>query len=98
MAMNTPSTFTSSKLPSLFFRRAPVTPMLSPSTSSRVAFSFSSILPSATRAFSLSIRIFSARKVSRRWIRVTLLAMLARYRASSTAVLPPPTTATGLLR
>ncbi|MNH22674.1 hypothetical protein D3C79_825400 [compost metagenome] len=98
MAMNTPSTLISSLLPSLFFRRAPVTPMLSPSTSSRVALSLSSILPSATRALSLSTRIFSARKVSRRCTRVTLLAMLARYRASSTAVLPPPTTATGLLR
>src|SRR5471030_1069016 len=83
---------------SLFFRRAPVTPMLSPRTSSRFELSFRMILPSATRALSLSIRIFSARKVSRRWIRVTVLAILARYSASSTAVLPPPTTATGLLR
>ena len=33
---------------------------------------------------------------SRRWIRVTLSAKLVRNRASSTAVLPPPTTATVL--
>ncbi|MCY1452173.1 hypothetical protein D9M71_690770 [compost metagenome] len=98
MATNRPSTFSSSLLPSLRFRRTPVTPMASPSTSSTSAFSLSSILPSAIRAFSLSCRIFSARKVSRRCTRVTLLAMLARYSASSTAVLPPPTTATSRLR
>ena len=40
--------------------------------------------------------IFSARNLSRRCTSVTLLQMLARYSASSTAVLPPPTTATSL--
>ena len=40
----------------------------------------------------------SARKLSRRWITVTCAARLERYSASSTAVLPPPITATSLPR
>ncbi len=43
-------------------------------------------------------KIFSARSVSRRWIRVTCAAWWVRKSASSTAVLPPPTTATRLPR
>ena len=39
--------------------------------------------------------ICSARNSSRRWTTVTCDAMFDRYRASSTAVLPPPITATG---
>ena len=42
--------------------------------------------------------IFSARKASRRCTTVTFEAIFERYRASSTAVLPPPITATGWLR
>ena len=69
-----------------------------PNTSSRVWKVFSTTLPSATRSISLSTRMGSARKVSRRWISVTLLAMLERYSASSTAVLPPPITQTSWSR
>ncbi len=47
-------------------------------------------LPDASSANSRSWRIFSARSLSRRCTRVTCDAILVRYRASSTAVLPPP--------
>ena len=95
MAMNTPCSATSRDAPSFtFLMRIPVTPVLSPSTSSSVALSASSILPAATFSMSLSIMIFSARNFSRRCTKVTFFAMLARYSASSTAVLPPPITAT----
>ena len=40
----------------------------------------------------------SARSASRRWTRVTRVAWLVRYSASSAAVLPPPTTTTSLPR
>ena len=53
------------------------------------------MLGAAARA---SMRCRSALKVSRRWIRYTLGQMLARKRASSRAVLPPPTTAVSLPR
>jgi hypothetical protein len=39
-----------------------------------------------------------ALNLSRRWTTVTFFAMFARYSASSTAVLPPPITATSWLR
>mmetsp|Transcript_2268 Transcript_2268/g.5021 ORF Transcript_2268/g.5021 Transcript_2268/m.5021 type:complete len:219 (-) Transcript_2268:1309-1965(-) len=41
-----------------------------------------------------SARTLLARKLSRRWIRVTFFEVLARTRASSMAVSPPPTTTT----
>jgi hypothetical protein len=47
---------------------------------------------------SRSCMIFSARSSSRRWTSQTLAAMFDRYSASSTAVLPPPITATSLSR
>ena len=74
--------------------RTPVTPLLSPSTSSSVWFQAMATLPSFSLAKSLSCRIFSERNLSRRWTTVTWRAMLERYSASSTAVLPPPTTQT----
>jgi hypothetical protein len=42
--------------------------------------------------------IFSARRLSRRWTSVTFEAKLVRNSASSTAVLPPPTTTISLPR
>src|SRR6267378_1754000 len=78
--------------------RTPCTPFSSPSTSSSSCHRCIVTLPSAARAISLSTRIGSARKRSRRWIRCTRLARLARYRAPSTAVLPPPTTHTSCPR
>ena len=49
-------------------------------------------------ASALSCMIFEARSVSRRWITVTCDASLDRYSASSSAVSPPPTMATGRFR
>ncbi|CFP65222.1 Uncharacterised protein [Bordetella pertussis] len=99
MATKQPSTSRSSVASvSVLRMRTPVTPLSSPSTSSRVWNSFSSMLPLATLSISLSTRMGSARNLSRRWIRVTLRQMLDRYSASSTAVLPPPITTTSLLR
>jgi len=66
-------------------------------TSSSVENVSSTILPSATRAISLSTKIASALNLSRRCTKVTLLAMFAKYRASSTAVLPPPMTCNFLI-
>ena len=65
-----------------------------PNTSSRVWKVLSSILPAATFSIMWSTRIGSAVNLSRRCTSVTLLAMLERYSASSTAVLPPPMTQT----
>ena len=66
-----------------------------PTISSTVLFHTTSILGWAN---SRSCRIFSARSWSRRCTSVTLVAWLVRYSASSTAVLPPPITATSLPR
>ncbi|MOA19564.1 hypothetical protein D3C78_1399560 [compost metagenome] len=99
MAMKQPCRAMSSVWPScVLLRRMPVTPDWSPSTSSSVKWVLSSILPVLTFSCSLSTRMGSALNLSRRWTRVTLLAILNRYRASSTAVLPPPTTQTGCSR
>jgi hypothetical protein len=96
MAMNTPISATSSVAPvCTCLMRMPVTPVLSPSTSSSVWFHLMVTLPAFSFSNSLSCMIFSARNLSRRCTTVTWLAMLARYSASSTAVLPPPITATG---
>src|SRR5690606_14928599 len=93
IATKKPCTAISRVLPSrVDFTRTPVTPASSPSTSSTVWCQTGSILPASTLANSLSCMLFSARRVSRRWTRHTLRALLGRYSASSTAVLPPPTT------
>ena len=95
IAINTPfSSMSLVELSFTFLMRMPVTPVSSPKTSSRVLNVSNMILPSATRAINLSTKIASALNLSRRCTKVTLLAILARYRASSTAVLPPPITAT----
>ena len=79
MAMNTPGAWSSLVSPvSVDVRRTPVTPVLSPSTSSRVWFHSSTTLPFSAFSNSLSWRIFSARRLSRRCTRVTFEAMLAR--------------------
>ena len=93
MAIKQPLRVISSNEPStVLFTRMPVTPVASPSTSSKVRKVFSSILPAATFSISLSTKMGSALNLSRRCTRYTLLAILDRYSASSTAVLPPPTT------
>ncbi|KAG1434667.1 hypothetical protein G6F57_021479 [Rhizopus arrhizus] len=97
--MKAPVTGMSSVTPVSTWRtRTPVTPLSSPSTSSSVWKVLSAMLPFSTLAIILSTRIGSARNLSRRWISVTLRQMFDRYRASSTAVLPPPTTTTSWLR
>ncbi len=98
MAMKTPSTGTSVISPVFtFFSFAPVTDFgfSVPSTSS-------STVSHITLIFGLSNRrccsTFSARSSSRRCTRMTSEAKLVRNSASSTAVLPPPTTMTFLPR
>ncbi len=99
MAMNTPVTArVSLPEPSVALMRTPVTPLSSPTTSSTAWFQRMLTLPSATRAMSRSCRIFSLRSRSRRCTSVTCAVMFERYSASSTAVLPPPITATRWLR
>ncbi len=79
MAMKQPLSSMSWVLSScVLLMRMPVTPLSSPSTSSRVWNTFSSILPAATFSFSLSTRMGSAWNLSRRCISVTLLAMFDR--------------------
>ena len=59
MAMNTPASDSSLVLPSMvLFRRTPVTPLASPSTSSRVVFQCRRTLPFSALSNSLSWRIF----------------------------------------
>ncbi|CFN78319.1 Uncharacterised protein [Bordetella pertussis] len=55
-------------------------------------------MPSAALAWRRSTRMGSARNRSRRCTTVTVRQMFERYSASSTAVLPPPTTNTSRLR
>ena len=66
-------------------------PVISSTTLSQITFTFG-------LAISLSCRMRSDRNESRRWTTVTVVAILARYSASSTAELPPPITATSLPR
>jgi hypothetical protein len=97
MATNMPLTARSRVLAASTLRtRTPVTPLSSPSTSSTTWSQISVTLPPGP-AFSNSFccMIFSARSLSRRCTSVTCEAMFDRYSASSTAVLPPPMTATG---
>ena len=82
----------------VLLRRTPVTPLASPSTSSNTLCVCSTILPLLTLSISLSIMMASALNLSRRCTKCTWLAMLDRYKASSTAVLPPPTTHTACSR
>src|SRR5208337_2491011 len=65
-------------------------PCFSPRIESTTEFQAFSILG---LFLSRSCTTFEARKVSRRWIKVTLLANRVRNVASSTAESPPPTTA-----
>ncbi len=92
MPMKSPFTASSRvALSWVLLSRTPVTPLSSPSTSSTTAFHSKAIL-GLLRA--RSAMIFDARRASRRWMRITLVAYLVRKVASSTAVSPPPTTAT----
>jgi hypothetical protein len=77
--------------------RMPVTPLWSPSTSSRgvgleLDLAFGDLLHQLVDQDGLGLELVAAVH------RVTLLAMLDRYSASSTAVLPPPITHTGCSR
>ena len=98
MATNTPST--GSRRPPPVFTSRSRTPVTTsgapPPTISSTTLSQTTLILGF--ANSRACRIFSARSASRRWMSVTLSAWWVRYSASSTAVLPPPTTATALPR
>src|SRR3977135_3122611 len=98
IAMKTPSAGTSVSLPLLtFFRRTWVTLAgLSVPRISSMALSQTTLILGFLN--SRSCRMRSARKWSRRCTMVTCEAKLVRNIASSTAVLPPPTTTTSLPR
>src|SRR5882672_7939735 len=98
MATNTPCTGSTASLPVLaFLVRTPVTAGGSPLPMTSIT-----ALSQTTAIFgflnSRSCMIFSARRLLRRWINVTLEAKLVRKIASSTAVLPPPMMHTSLSR
>ena len=97
MAIKTPDTFKSEIAPVLtFFNRRPVTSFRPTSrTASTTVSSTSSIF-----GFDLmrSDMILEALNSPRLCMSVTFDASLERYCASSMAVSPPPTTATGTLR
>ncbi len=80
IATKTPCTGRSCVAPDFVdLTRTPVTPDASPSTSSSVWSHTTRTLPSPfVLASSRSIRIASARNLSRRWITVTFFAMLDR--------------------
>ena len=99
MAINTPSSSISLiELSFTDFIFIPVTPISFPITSSRVEFHSMNTFPSLTRSKSFFCNIFSALRESLRCTSVTLEQIFDKYNASSTAVFPPPMTATGLLR
>ena len=103
MATKTPATGITRSSPDLTFltrtpvtaRGLPIVPSPSPTISSTVLSHTTSIFGWRNRR---SCMMRSARKLSRRWMTVTLVAWLVRYSASSTAELPPPITATSLPR
>ena len=97
IATKTPLNGTSASFfDSTFCTRRPVTfPALTSSTSVTTEFQRKSILG---LFLALSCMIFDARSSFRRWTIVTFDANRVRNVASSTAVSPPPITASGLLR
>src|SRR5574344_231369 len=95
MATNTPSTSTVQR-PVVVTTLIPVTLLPSPIILSTLAFKMNSTLPVLDNSVSLLTKAFSALNESLRWIKYTLLHKPAKYKASTKAADPPPTTASSL--